>query len=123
MTGRTVEQLRGWVELLELCDDDCEIFGTTKAMRESVLVADQELHRLHKIESLFIRFAAFHKRIETTDDDRKWDYMDELWDNVGALLESVEELVPGALSSTNIEALIRRPVETLVPRSLLDRIA
>lgn len=125
MTGRTVEQLHAWVELLELCDDDCETFRTTAAMRQSVLAAEQELHRLHQVEALIIRFAAFHVRIKNDGEtDQKWDeLMCDLCNNVDAILAKVEELIPGALNPETIEAMVRQPLETLVSRRSLKDLA
>lgn len=52
--GRSKEQLTAWAELLELCDDDCEVFATTKPMRTAVIEVERELARLHRIEAIAI---------------------------------------------------------------------
>lgn len=48
--ARSVSELQAWADLLELCEDDCRVFETTKKMRSAVLEVERELCRLHKVE-------------------------------------------------------------------------
>jgi len=48
--ARSVVQLQAWAELLELCEDGCQVFRTTRQMRSAVIEVERELGRLHKIE-------------------------------------------------------------------------
>lgn len=48
--GRSSEQLAAWADLLELCEDGCEVFATTEAMRGAVISVEGELRRLHQVE-------------------------------------------------------------------------
>ncbi len=57
LPGRTRLQLKGWADLLELCDDDCQVFDTTKNMRTAVIEVEKELTRLHRVEALCIKLA------------------------------------------------------------------
>jgi hypothetical protein len=120
MTGRTVEELHGWAEMLELCEEDCLVIKTTQAMRTGVVAVEKELHRLHRVEALAIRLAALLERIRVTStDDGAWeDAMNDLWEMEEGVVRDISALVPGALAHDNLDAAIRRPIETLVPRSL-----
>lgn len=55
--GRTPEQLQGWADLLELCQDECQVFDTSPSMRTAVLEVERELSRLHAVEKLCVRLA------------------------------------------------------------------
>lgn len=119
--GRTVDELRGWTELVELCEDECQIFRTTHIMRRSVMVVEKELSRLHRVESCAIKLAALLQRLRLcSSDDPAWDdIMDDLWTYEEAIVEEISSLIPGALDANRLEATIKRPIETLVPRRSL----
>lgn len=49
--ARTANELAAWAELLELCEDDCQVFQTTAAMRSAIIKVEKQLDRLHAIEA------------------------------------------------------------------------
>src|SRR4051812_30078356 len=88
--ARSVKELEAWAELLELCDDDCQTFRTTSAMRSAVLEVERELNRLHKIEDCAIKLARLFKVMRDNgnnpsndpDQDERWECaMQDLWEN------------------------------------------
>lgn len=78
--GRTAAQLDAWSEFLELCEDECEVFRTSHAMRTAVIEVEKELARLHKVEALCIRLA---RELDEFSDVRN----------------QAEALIPGCLES------------------------
>lgn len=69
--ARTRDQLNAWAELLELCEDECEVFRTSAAMRSAVVEVERELKRLHQLEDLCIRLTQMLHRVELTKTIRR----------------------------------------------------
>jgi len=99
--ARSVKQLEAWAHLIELCDDDCQTFSTTKEMRTAVLEVERELRRLHKIEGFAIVLCQKFKRIRGVADDSPEidEAMDDLWGGVGdEIARKIEALIPEAFT-------------------------
>lgn len=98
--ARSADQLSAWAELLELCEDECEVFRTSATMRGAIVEVELELARLHKIEVAAIEIAQLLKRLRDEDaDSTKWeDFMQDLWDNEAEICARIESLVPQAFT-------------------------
>ncbi len=96
--ARSVEQLQAWRELLELCEDECRVFDTTKAMRTAVLEVERELWRLHKLEDAAIGFAKLHEAVDAAGGDSD-DAIFDLFEQERQYRSVVRELVPEAFEA------------------------
>ena len=96
--ARSPEELEAWAELLELCDDDVQVFRTTKHMRSSVLEVEKELRRLHLVEQESIALAQMLKRIQDSySDDEAWEaHMNTFWCSYAKHSDAIKSLIPEA---------------------------
>ncbi len=102
--ARTSAQLDGWAQLLELCRDDCQVFDTTKAMRQAVIEIERELSRLHKIEEESIQMAResfiYSKSLSEMDasDEADWAAYEAFEAALFAFRSCLRSLIPEAFA-------------------------
>ncbi len=111
MSWRTVEQLQAWRDLIELCEDDCQVFRTTEAMRSAVMEVERELGHLHQIETSALALARILKHVRVTaPGEGEWDHgIDMLFDREATICGDIERLCPEAFTPEAMVAATGKP--------------
>jgi hypothetical protein len=114
--ARTPQQLSAWSSLLELCEDECAVFKTTKAMRSSVVEVERELKRLHAVEEAAIEATKrWHDWINFEDLRDPENLQGYAMDGIDELLDKMKILVPEAFSAAKSREARMSDIDRQIP--------